>query len=232
MEPKKRKTEEQQRGNEKAYTHTHLGIIAEPLKSGIVTPLKAVYFTSASIKQTYSVYLYTMDRNSTTRGVCYAFQKNECTRGSKCKFAHELANEATKKRKHEEADLADVISSHQGVVLLGDKAVTESVPKYVPPPKLKKPKHLKRKIQQAEQITDDQARAEVLLKVEKEKADLGEYKKDAAKMWKKTCQKLVKKSLGEDKWDEERFQELVRRKVGKDAFLLALGVPAHMHKEK
>ena len=23
--------------------------------------------------------------------VCYAFQKNECTRGEECKFAHELA---------------------------------------------------------------------------------------------------------------------------------------------
>ena len=168
-----------------------------------------------------------MDR---ARGICYAFQKGECTRGGKCKFSHEITTEASKKRKYEEADLAGVISNHQGVVLLGDRAViSDAVVRKISPPKLKKPKHLKRKIEQAAAIEDDTTRAEELLKVEKEKESLKEYKKSAAKLWKKTCQKLVKKSLGEDKWDEERFQKLVKSKVGKDAFLLALGVPAHMH---
>lgn len=166
-------------------------------------------------------------------GVCFAFQKNECTRGSKCKFLHETLNDATKKRKREETDLANVITNHQVVALLGDGAVI-APKKYSrpgPPEKIKKPKHLKRKIEKVAAITDDNERATELLKVEKEKQELKEYKKSAANMWKKTCQKLVKKSLGEDKWDEDRFQKLVQSKIGKDAFLLALGVPAHMHKE-
>lgn len=143
---------------------------------------------------------------------------------------HELVTPASKKRKHEDADLANVISQHEGIVLLGDKAVVPRVARRMEPPaKVKKPKHIKRKIEQAASIADDSTRAEELLKVDKEKAQLNDYKKNAAKMWKKTCKKLVKKSLGEDKWDELLFESLVKSKMGKEAFLLALGVPSSMH---
>jgi hypothetical protein len=174
-----------------------------------------------------------MDSRAKQSGVCFAFQNNECTRGNKCIFQHERQtyDEESKKRRRDDTDLANVLNNHPGVVLLGDRAIAESAPVFEPPVKLKKPKHLKRKLENAALITDVVARSEEVLKIQTEKEELGEFKKNAAKMWKKTCQKLVKRSLGEDKWDEEKFQSLVAAKVGKETFLKALGVPADELKE-
>lgn len=174
-----------------------------------------------------------MQAGSRQVGVCYAYQKNECTRGNKCKFQHSIQkplDEESKKRKREDNDLANVINNHQGVVLLGDRAPVEVAPLREPAVKLKKPKHLKRKLEKAAAMTDVTARAEEILLVEKEKDNLAEFKKNASKMWKKTCQKLVKKSKGDDSWDEELFQRLVNAKLGKEAFLKALGIPDDMLK--
>lgn len=116
------------------------------------------------------------------------------------------------------------------VVLLGDRAIPEAVP-YVAPIKPKKPKHTKRKLAQAALLEDSSSRAEALLKTEKEKEELAEFKKLASKNWKRTCKKLVKKSLGEDKWNEEKFLRLEKKNLSKEAFLSALGVPSNLHKE-
>lgn len=80
--------------------------------------------------------------------------------------------------------------------------------------KFKKPKHLKRKIEQAEADNNELA---LQLKAEKDKLENTKHERKVR--WEAVCKKL----LGA-KWDQAKFDTLAASGCSKKAFLAALGV--------
>jgi hypothetical protein len=82
--------------------------------------------------------------------------------------------------------------------------------------KKKKPKHLSRKLAQAQESSDLQTLQTLQTQLE----ELDALKVDRANKWEALCQKLV----GPEKWDQEKFDQLVTVGLNKKKLLAALGV--------
>ena len=92
-----------------------------------------------------------------------------------------------------------------------DANVEDSTPR-----KVKKPKHLNRKIAQAQQLGDNDT-----VNILKKQADeLMELKTQRVSQWETLCKKLV----GSDKWDQGKFDRLMQTGLNKKKMLEALGV--------
>lgn len=97
---------------------------------------------------------------------------------------------------------------------------SNQLPAFQPPEhegkKQKKPKHLARKLAQAEAKQD----AEMIHEITQQQQELETKKRENAKKWKELCKTLV----GEEKWDEAQFDQLVARGMDKKKIMLALGI--------
>jgi hypothetical protein len=82
--------------------------------------------------------------------------------------------------------------------------------------KVKKPKHLSRKISQAKDAGD----VESLNVLQSEQEKLVNLKSEKASKWQSVCMKLV----GVEKWNQEKFDKLVAAGLKKKKFLEALNV--------
>lgn len=90
--------------------------------------------------------------------------------------------------------------------------------------KAKKPKHLNRKIAQAQHQGD----SSILQTLIKQKEDLAETKNQRAADWETLCKKLVR----QDKWNQEKFDKLMKIGLNKKKMLEALGVERERDKKK
>ena len=88
----------------------------------------------------------------------------------------------------------------------------------------KKPKHLNRKLATAQQSGDVEAMKSLL----KQKQDLVETKSERISKWESLCKKLV----GDDKWDQQKFDNLTQIGLSKKKLLEALGVEREKEKKK
>jgi len=110
---------------------------------------------------------------------------------------------------------------------LGDKGQSRGGYKQEKP---KKPKHLKRKLELAKQLSEDGAQgngvAQALMsKLEAKSKDLEDIKAAKAIAWKELCQKLTKKQGKE--WEggvSDKFEQLLKSGCSKANFLKALGI--------
>ena len=128
---------------------------------------------------------------------CFEFLKNgKCRWGATCRFAHGDKGNVQVARKR--------------------KGTTQTVVEE----KSKKPKHLKRKLQQAQESQDE----EKLRELELERQHLQGIKDASAKLFKKTCKRLVKQLYGEEKFDESKFQEYIKAGYSKEKLLKKLGI--------
>ena len=143
---------------------------------------------------------------STKTDQCFAFLRDgKCRWGASCRFAHGQQSK----------------SNSQGAKKAKDTT------QHVIIEKKKKPKHLKRKLQQAHEFHDE----EKLRELEKEQQHLEEIKDTSAKHFKKTCKKIVTKIYGEGKFDETKFREYVQAGYSKDKLLKKLGISENEQKQ-
>lgn len=146
--------------------------------------------------------------SSSASPYCFAYQKGTCKRGDDCKFEHVHTALSVSSRG------VDNSSSFP------DKKV------FIPGEKLKKPKHLKRKLEAALQTNN----ANELMRLAKEKAELEEVKRKAAKNFKKTCRKVVIRMYGEEAWVEETYADYIASGIVGNALLAKLGISTEQQK--
>jgi hypothetical protein len=101
--------------------------------------------------------------------------------------------------------------------------------------KIKKPKHLKRKLEQAKAEKDSEgAEAGVAIavinKLEEVSKDLSLLKTAKAAAWKSLCQKLARKQGIE--WNEEKYETVLKSGCNKANFMKALGIDQEKDKDK
>jgi hypothetical protein len=102
-----------------------------------------------------------------------------------------------------------------------DASSEEDAPKVAKKPK--KPKHLNRKIAQAQQQGDNS----ILETLTKQKEELAETKTQRAVDWENLCKKLCG-----DKWNQDKFDKLMTIGLNKKKMLEALGVEREREKKK
>ena len=166
-----------------------------------------------------------------SEGECFDFIKGKCSRGDACRFTHIVeASSKTTQRVGILGDKKPASKTTQRVVILGNKKPASKTTQRVvilgdktpssAPEKKKKPKHLKRKAEAAELVTDLKEKTKLLKEVAKDTEELKKFKQTSAIKWKNYCRKHVTEKLGAEKeWDEQRFNDLVASGIPKDEFL-------------
>ena len=143
---------------------------------------------------------------STKTDQCFAFLRDgKCRWGTTCRFAHGQRNNSS----------GQTTRKGKGAI------------QHVVIEKKKKPKHLKRKLQQALENHDE----EKLRELEREQQCLQDIKNTSAKHFKKTCKKIVTKLYGEEAFNEIKFQEYVKAGYSKEKLLKMLRISDDEQKE-
>lgn len=113
----------------------------------------------------------------------------------------------------------------EGLVVLKEKRRIEHPT--VVPVQIKKPKHLKRRVENAEKAGNKS----LVQSLAKETEELIKIKEVAAKNFKKTCRKLVIKMYGDERWDPVKFDELLTAGIRGDKLLEILQISHEQQKD-
>lgn len=149
----------------------------------------------------------TQTQLSTNSDQCFAFLKEgKCKWGATCRFKHGQSRSTTASWGKKNGKGVTVQQQQQHGIVVTEKA--------------KKPKHLKRKLQQARESGNEQR----LKELEDEEQSLWNVKHMAAKQFKKTCKNIVTKLYGEEKFDESKFKEYLDAGYSKKKLLKRLGI--------
>eukprot|EP00602_Paraphysomonas_sp_CaronLab_P007238 CAMPEP_0185035266 /NCGR_PEP_ID=MMETSP1103-20130426/26340_1 /TAXON_ID=36769 /ORGANISM="Paraphysomonas bandaiensis, Strain Caron Lab Isolate" /LENGTH=206 /DNA_ID=CAMNT_0027572271 /DNA_START=44 /DNA_END=661 /DNA_ORIENTATION=+ len=132
------------------------------------------------------------------------------------KFTRRDSQGVTKKPKTGAKKDSDTVRRQQTDSRKDDTPARDANEAPVAPPKKKKPKHLKRKLAEAESKNDE----DTIRALQEQQQELDSIKQERASKWETLCKSLV----GEDKWDQDKFDRLIQAGLNKKKLLEALGV--------